>query len=539
MKGRKSKAAAGTGRQTADDPGVVLQRYPHLTALALIVPFAAFLHANLIPLVADGDSFYHLRHSWVYRTQGLFDSSFPWAQCSAIKTYAADIWYGFHILTVPFSLFDPLLDGIYWAAFTITVVSLGLIFTALRTLGVRWPLLWLFFIPLMSSDLMYRLTMMRPHPLSLGLVLLVFSFLVKPKSRSTLAAIFLIGALQAWLHIALLWLPVFVAGTVSLVRIVHRRPPDLDRLAALGAGITIGVFLRPNPIGAVHLAYIQVVKLMLEKADVHLHVGVELLPFYAINFYDQFVPLSILLVLGVVALGVLIRNRQLTAMPVEARIAVWSSLTIAVVFFILSFEVARRSHEIFVGFSAIFLALLAGRWRWSTDHSAPTKLAMALALVTLVAGPMWALYRYPILTFDTASDPRRLKDVGEWLGQHAEPGEIVFHPQWDNFGFLFFWNPRNYYINGMDPIFEYAYDPTLYWKTHYLHNGAADEVTCGAYPCVDEVISTYESLKRDFHAAYITVETQLLPGLSQYLARTPQFTKVFESPTGAVVYRIN
>jgi len=526
-------------RAVGDASGSRVGLYPLIGALGLIIPFAAFLHFNLLPLVADADSFYHMRHAWVYRTNGLFDSSFPWAQYSVVRTNAADLWYGFHILTIPFSFIDPLTYGIYWAAFVTTVVSLLLIFAAFQKLGVRWPLLWLFFVPLMSSDLMYRLTMMRPHPISLGLVTLVFAYLVKEKSRSTLPAIFTIGAVLAWVHLALSWLPVFVAGVVVLVQLLHRRLPDVTRLAALGIGLALGIVLRPHPMGALNLAYIQIVKLIVEKqSDLPLHFGIELWPLYPINFYDQFIPLSILMLLAIGAVIVLLRNRQFTAIPVDARIGMWSSLTIAVVFLVLSLEVARRSHELFVAFSAVFIALLASHWPRTTKQPAGIKVAAVLAGVTLIAGPMWALHRYPQIAAGSF-DPKRYQDAALWLAKNAEPGEIVFHPRWDFFGDLFFWNPRNYYINGMDPIFEFAYDPKLYWKTHYLHNGSADEMTCGAYPCVDEVISTYESLKRDFHASYIIFNPDPLKGLDEYLSRSPQFTKVYESWTGVAIYKIN
>jgi hypothetical protein len=93
-KQRQHTAGAAAEKGSGESGLSLLDRYPKVLALALIILFAAFLHSQLIPLVADADSFYHLRHTWVYRTRGIFDSSFPWAQFSVVKTNAADIGTG-------------------------------------------------------------------------------------------------------------------------------------------------------------------------------------------------------------------------------------------------------------------------------------------------------------------------------------------------------------------------------------------------------------------------------------------------------------
>ena len=491
-------------------------------------------------MVSDGDSFYHLRHAWVYRTQGICDSSFPWTQYSAVKTYAADLWYGFHILTIPLTFAEPLLAGMYLGAFLITIAALWLAFLAFRRLRARWPLFWVFFLALITSDVLYRLTMLRPHPLSLSLVLLLFAYLVTEKSRGAQATIFLLAAVFSWNHIALIWLPVLVAGVVTLVRLLHRQLPEWGKLAALVPGLALGILLRPHPGGALQLAYIQVVKLMVEKqGDLPLRFGIELLPFYWINFVDQFIPLSILLLLAGGILVVLLRNKRFAAIDRSSRIAIWASLAVAAIFGVLTFTVARRSHEVFVGFSAIFFSVLLPYWLPVANRSPGARLVILTAILTLLYAPIRSIYRFDeIIT--RAFHPRKFQAVGQWLEQNAQPEEIVFNPQWDRFGELFFWNPKNYYINGMDPIFEYAYAPAFYWKTHYYHLDSSDAYTCSGHPCLDEqVTGTYETLKNDFHAAYIVLEKDRNPNLDRFLSTAPQFTKVLETDTRVVLYKIN
>src|SRR3989344_1001093 len=173
-----------------------------LLPLVLVVSFSLFIHGRLIN-AADADGFYHIRHSWVYRTAGLFNSSFPWAQYSVIKQYSADLWYGFHIFLIPFTYFQDLTDGVDWGASFVTALAASLFFLSLLKLKIRWPLLWLGVFLLASADLLYRITMLRPHPLSLGLSMLLFAYLSSKETTRSRVILFAIAAGLSWIHLSL------------------------------------------------------------------------------------------------------------------------------------------------------------------------------------------------------------------------------------------------------------------------------------------------------------------------------------------------
>src|SRR3989344_9092293 len=119
--------------------------------------------------VADPDSLYHIIHAKIYREQGFFDSSFPWLQYSVINKYQADIWYGFHLLLIPFTFFSNGIFGIKLAGVLIAVATLAAFFAVLRKLGARWPLFWTALLFFSIPDVYYRLLMARPHNISLAL----------------------------------------------------------------------------------------------------------------------------------------------------------------------------------------------------------------------------------------------------------------------------------------------------------------------------------------------------------------------------------
>ncbi|HKQ62453.1 MAG TPA: hypothetical protein VJS92_14275, partial [Candidatus Polarisedimenticolaceae bacterium] len=120
--------------------------------------------------------------------------------------------------------------------------------------------------------------------------------------------------------------------------------------------------------------------------------------------------------------------------------------------------------------------------------------------------------------FDSAAPFDKFRGAAGWLRQHARPGDVVFHAHWDNFAALFYWYPEGTYINGMDPIFQYAESPTGYWKTHHLATGQGTATTCGAPRCTAaETEPTLDVLRREFHARYIFVQSLRNPRLDAYL----------------------
>ena len=508
--------------------------------LGTFAAFAFVVHSRL-HAPADADSFYHVRHAWLYRRGGVFQTAFPWVQYSVIKTYAADLWYGFHVLLLPLTSLDDLVNGIYVGAYVTTVLTLGLVYLALRRLELRWPALWVFVFTLASADVLYRLTMLRPHPLSIGLALALFAYLVTEGSSKRLVAIFLLSGALAWIHLALSWIAVLVVLVVTLVRAAHGRGPEWPALACIGSGLLTGWLLRPNPVGAAKLVYIQVVKLLLEKREhAPLSFGVELYPFTWSDFAAQLIPIT---ALTVVALGYLVwliaRKRYRTIAPTR-QIALWSSVILCAGFFLLAFTVARRSNEIFVGFAVVFVGLLATHQRAGGRADRRPALALGLVALAFLAMTVQTLYRFETYVVAAAASyrPDRFKAASLWLREHARPGEIVFNVHWGMFPHLFFWNTSSYYISGMDPIFQYAYDPGLYWKNHFLAFAGASNFTCASTKCnAADSIATYDVLARDFRASYILIEKLGQPKLYRYLASDARFVKVLETEEDAL-YRI-
>lgn len=485
-----------------------------LAALALA---ALALHAPDFT-VTDMDGYYHLRHAWLYGTLGPWLHEFPWVECSAIHDQGADLWYGFHVLLIPLTWLSDLVLALRAGAVAVTLASLLAVHAAVRRLDAAWPIVWTLLFAFGSADLSFRLTMLRPHPLSLGLCLWLFALLAGPRPARW-PALLAVSALLAWIHLALAWIPGLVLAAASAERLAReRRWPDPAQALAVAGGTALGALARPNPAGALRLAWIQVVEVQRAKSQGALQVGHELVPLDLGTFAGQLSPLLILLLAGAALIWGCGRA--------ERRAARWSGFALALAFLALACASARRATELFIGFAVLSLAGAVTAGRRLAPRALPALAAAAVALLALRAWPVAREYRR-FVAQPFAFAPECMRGAATWLAAHAAPDEVALNVHWDRFAQLFFWNPRNRYVNGMDPIFEYAHDPRLCLAHELLAHDAAEGIATDLRAVV----------RRGFGASYVVTERSRTPRLVERLAHEPGFEPVFDGGD-EVVFRV-
>jgi len=511
------------------------------TAAGLVALFGAalLLHAPIREF-SDPDALYHARHAWIERTQGFWRGDFPWVQFSAIRREGSDLWYGFHVLLMPFTLGSDLLAGIRLAGIAISFGCLALVWAALRRLEIRGSLFWTIAFAAATGDSLFRITMVRPHPLSLGLALLLFAFACE--ERPSRGAVIATAALFAWIHMALAWVPVLLFLAVAGGRLLRRERPPFACAGWTAVGLVLGVVARPNPVGGLRLASIQVLTWLAGRsAKVPLDVGRELKPFVWIHFTGQLVPLTIV-VAAAIALVALDGNGD----PGDRgrRVRTMSALALLAIFAAMTFAVARRSNDFLVAFAAIFAGLAASSaLAWLRDRLGFLRGGLlAVMAVSVVVAATRSVDRFR--GYATAiPGSERLRDAAVWLRDHASEGDVVFNVHWDQFAPLFFWNPRCYYVTGNDPIFFYAFDPRLYGIAHQLESdalivdgsrGLVREAPPGESGDLEEL---HDALSKQFHAAWILVQKARTPHLAAFLSGTRGFGLAYETP-GEFVFRI-
>ncbi len=483
-----------------------------IVILAFIVISVIFYSAS--PNIADPDGFYHLKHAQIYKDNGIFFKNFPWVQYSSISAIKSDLWYGFHILLIPFSGMDSA-NGIKTAGVFLTVISLFALWLVFKRIGYGFAFLWVMLIFLSAPNILTRFIMLRPHLLTMVLSAVILSFLIRGKA----IWILVLSAILAWIHISMAWIALLILGIVFLLKVGIEKEWIWKKSFAVIVGIAVGILARPNPIGSIKLAYIQIIKLLQAKQeDAVLLFGSEIFPLKWYTLVENFLAFTILWVVSILIFFAFYKKyfRQDSA---EKRVFIVSNLVFSILFFGMTMLTARRAHDFWVVFGVMMIAGVFHSIIYKKYSNDFVKTAfVSLLVVVLVFLAFYTPYKSLITLRDRGTPPDTFKKASLWLKENSNSKDIIFNLHWSDFPMLFFWNSKNYYIGGMDPIFQYSYNYPLYWKFHYLSSDQVTKKTCGSTACTAEMLEdTYFVLKNEFEAKYIVLQKYVNPAVYQYL----------------------
>ena len=539
------KQAGQTPRPEQAGPSAVagwcaaLRRIPRPVRMLLfaVVAAAVAIRLNfLTPAISDPDAFYHLRHASIYAAQGLFLREFPWVTCSVIGKYQSDIWYGFHLLLIPFSYIGEASRQIKLTNVFLLTVSLSLFYWVMRRSRLPYPFLWPFVLLFSGAIVTGRLTMTRPHLLSLGLAALLLSFMIE----GGVWGVFLISLGLAFFHLSFFWFALLVAVAVALVKLGTEKKFEWRKLLAVLGGLAVGWLLRPNPLGAAKLLYVQVFQVIAEKQKDLLILPNEMKPLLAKDLYLFFAFFTALW-LALALIFVVARVLRRVELSPQQRTLAWTSLALSLLFFVMMLGMSLRSMDQWALFAAIFVAastsffFAPGMKLTPPPFSQRTRYAVAPLLAVMLVFMAWYSFHAYSILIQTAVYPDRFRGAGEWLREHSRPGEVVFHADWDVFPELFFRNSKNYYIGGMDPIFQYAYSQDLYWKAQHISANQAAFSTWGTKDAEGvKQEETYTVLRRDFKASYVFLQKRRTATFFGYLSGDVRFIKRYEDAETAV-----
>jgi hypothetical protein len=540
------------GRIVGGEADFVNGRPSALSVIALLA-VVALGHVMLFPRVGDLDGFYHIGHALAYLEGSILDPSLPWATYSIIGDYGADLWWGFHVLLLPFAALGDVAVGLRLAAVALTLGLGFTVFVVLRRHGVPLAGVWAALFLVAVPNIFFRHLMVRPHVVSLAASIALLSVLV----RGRWWQVALLSALIAWVHLSLFWIAPSLAVAYAIARVVAtvtvgRERPDTGvpiRLALPAAvlGTVAGWLMRPEPLATASLLNVQLVQLFVLKAtDAPLTFSQELAP---IGFLElvRTTWLFAAAWLGVIVVTAYEAARGRLARLGQSRATLMvAGLLVSTTFLALALMSARRAMEQWVSFGFLSIALLAGLSSRTPssealpppDVTTPTALRRVVrtgGAVVVVVYLAWGAWRHSLNARLVASPADSLREAAEFLESASEPGDLVFHARWDNFGPLFAYNRTNRYLGGMDPIFQFAHDARSYWEFFYLSADVTTEWTCDAYPCTEGVATdTHQALTDHFGARWVLVEPRRNPRLSLYLLNDPRFELALETQREAV-----
>ena len=144
----------------------------------------------------------------------------------------------------------------------------------------------------------------------------------------------------------------------------------------------------------------------------------------------------------------------------------------------------------------------------------------------IIAGSILILETFLIYKFDRFSDEvsgnlevnSHYELMGNWMAKHIPPEKTIFHSGWSDSPYFICFNPKDYYLVVLDPIYMYHYSPEIYEAYNNLSNGWFE--------------NPYDVLNETFKAEYGYVNKGY--GLYNQMKENDKFKILFEDPFGAI-----
>ncbi len=407
----------------------------------------------LTPYLSEPDPHYHIKAAWLMRTQGIL-RDFPWAEHSIWREAWFNKDFGFHVLLLPFTRGD-LVGGAKLAAVTYGAAVFTSFFAVLRLSGVRHAWFWTLLLFCAGSFWGYRVNVARPQLISIICSLWVVLFVIRrsPLGVGVLTFLFALG--YAAPHVAvgyaiIFWLAVGLRD--------GRFAPWLP-LAAL-AGWMLGWVVHPNfpdTFAGWWIQNVNVLQASWSASAPALGMAAELHPADTRSLLLEHIPL-VTLALGAVLLWPHVSDRS------DPRLV---TILIVGLGYALLTMLSKRFIELSVpfgiwGIAAIFTS--AGPTLARLGWRAKVPAVLALVLVMGIGGYRTAVNNRAL--FSTLSY-QGIPTASRWLFENTPRDSLIFTCDWDDAPELFLYNHRNRYMVFLDPMFMYAWRPTLFetWRT--------------------------------------------------------------------------
>ena len=438
--------------------------------------YAMLLFAFLIPVLWLGtlrltvmktgensqDALYHAMMAKmgprVYATK-----QFPWTQMSVWKDHFADKELMYHAgLNAIFSvekLFGADPDPPFHAAALLysALAILGCVFAAWR-LGVR-PLYILAGSPFFSvivPNYTFRLSVLRPHVLSIAFLTFTTGILAKGTFRFRLIATCVLSFCFAWSYSNPHFI-VIIPLVFALARVKDGEWRELLLPALSLGGVLLGLTIHPQFPNSFIIWKVQSWDALITPmmAGIRLSKPSEMLsPHFGFN--RTVAPLYLI---AWVSLMMFIRLAERKGFrKLEPNLI---SLTILAGGFTVGILVAARSVEYAGPFVAIaFLLMLEHMTREnlfpSPSRGSQETVACLMAVLSLILG-VYSSHYFRKECPQVLVQP--LPNITEFLRKEAPAGTPVVNLDWSDFPALFYNDQDHLWQWGMDPMFSYAYNP--------------------------------------------------------------------------------
>lgn len=406
------------------------------------------------PAILDNDGYYHIRWARMLRESFPHLPPFKALPLTTLNEQNyVDHHYLFHVFLFPFT-FGDLRLGAKFAAVVFSSLGILSLFALLVSYNVRYRWLWLAPLLASSEPFLYRMSMTRAPALSLALIGLG-TYLILKRKHLLLA---LLSFAFVWFYSLFPLILLFAAAYTVTVYLAERRI-DLWGVLASVSGIAVGLVINPYFPKNLNLLYEHALMKINTGSGYSVDVGVEWYP------YETWVMITYSAVAFLIYFAALAafeyRNRERDLKPLFF-------LIVSAMLLLMAFK-SRRFIEYWPPFAVLFAAftispkleMIDRSWFQRTRERVIASVAAAILAISafvIMATTVWQASE----DVKSEQDPYAYEGASEWIAANTPPDSIIFNTDWDDFPMLFYFNPGNTYIVGLDPSYLYDSDKELW-----------------------------------------------------------------------------
>ncbi len=396
------------------------------------------------------DAFYHIR---IAETGAFLAKEFPALRLSVWCENFADKEFLFHGILWVLTRFREICTPFHLEYCIFLILILGTFCWAARRMNLRARMIFsgsLFLLLLTVSETM-RLTMLRPHLLSLALLFAAFGILAKSSLKHRISGMLILSFVYTWSYSN----PHFIAIPAMIFALLNWKWREWLPAGAALLGVALGLLIHPQTPNTLLIWKIQSIDALagpLSAAATDLNrIPAELLPVDGRDFVTS-IPLYIMAFLNLILIARIWEVQGRKALPVPVCAAVILGLFFTGAFFFVKRAMEYAAPFTVLGFIGLADAALRGEhpvWNLNWKKAA------------------WGIFAVSVLTAGLTSwqfferGPRfeERKELRNYLKENFTSGTAVLNPDWSDFPQLYYEAPHLQWQWGLDPSFSMAKDP--------------------------------------------------------------------------------
>jgi hypothetical protein len=476
-----------------------------ILALGIACAFLYVVYLQFLsPAFCDPDSYYHIAVSNFIKSYGIH-YPFHWAQFSTFRDSFSDKDILFHILNLPFLFLthNLVLAGKYAFLFHAGLFFLAYVYILKKYLP-DFLAAAVLLLPFSSSVFTANFLQLRPATLANIFMILGIYFLINKK----LTGLLIISLLYPLAHVSFFMIIVF-AFICEILRWLIKKEFFARNIYIAAAGVIFGCLIHPafpRNLFSFYLNGMLVPLCGLRGTD--LGFGAELQAFDTkLALISNF---AVFLSLNVIFWAALLTRRI-----VSLATSVW--LASAGIYLFLAFFGNRYWYQANALFF-IFFASCLNDWIEGKGRAWPAALYFIISLAFLAPN----LGRLKDFMEFSCARSLHFEKTGRWMEKNIPAGQTIYHSYWADSPYFICLNPKDNYINTLDPIYMFYRYPREFKLLNELSLGRVDK--------------PYETIGRIFKARYGYLNK--FEPLYRQVNDAPRYFKVLYEDSEGIVFKL-